>query len=156
MTELPYTWEFWVIKSEGSDYEIEPIVSFSTVEEFWQYYLQFPGISEVKRGGIGLFRKGIAPAWEDPQNASGCAVRFNEFDTRKENWEHLVLAVVGGTIESKVQGAPFCGLYAVWRPGRNRLTLELWFGRGSIQEREVAAALGITPKEIAIKYHRRM
>jgi hypothetical protein len=64
--ELPYTWVFWVIKSDRTDYEIEPIISFSTVEEFWRYYLQFPGIDQVKRGGIGLFKKGIKPAWEDP------------------------------------------------------------------------------------------
>jgi hypothetical protein len=47
------------------------------------------------------------------------------------------MAVIGDSIESRVKEAPLCGLYAVWRPGRNMFTVELWFGSGNVQEKEV-------------------
>jgi hypothetical protein len=128
---LPYTWEFWVIKSDPKDYEIEPIISFSTVEEFWEYYLQFPALGQLRRGGIGLFKKGIKPAWEDPQNAHGTSVRLIDFPVnRNECWDALVISVISGELESRLSGVSLCGLYAVMKFKADQFTVELWFGQG--------------------------
>jgi hypothetical protein len=134
---LPYTWEFWVIKSDKTDYEIEPICSFTTIEEFWDCYMQFPPLGELRRGGLGLFKKGIKPAWEDPQNSQGTSVRLLDFPAgSQECWDNLVVSVISGELESRLSGIPLCGLYAVLRLNADQFTVELWFGQGKGLEDE--------------------
>ena len=97
------------------------VFSCATVEEFWKSYAFLPSPSEVfydgksrKRVGpapddrfiesFSLFKDGIAPEWEDPQNIAG-----GEWNLRKSGrgpddmdawWTNLVLGLIGETIDS--------------------------------------------------------
>jgi hypothetical protein len=155
-TTLPYEWVFWVIKTDHMEYEIEKIVSFSTVEKFWEYYMQFPAITSMKRGGIGLFKKGITPAWEDPANSGGISLKVNSFGHSKEEWDRLVLLVIGGTLEAKIRSATLHGIYTMAKPGSNSVIVELWFGRAPgppLRVSEAAAALGLEQRSVFLKSH---
>lgn len=151
--KLPCEWQFWVSKVSTSEYEIESIASFATIEDFWSIYLQFPQIEELRRGGLSLFKKGIRPAWEDPQNAGGQTARLTALRITKESWEHLVLAVIGGSLEAKVTGAPLCGISVAWTPRLNSLRAEIWYGRGHIDRGRLAAALGVDATTVSIRSH---
>lgn len=151
--ELPFEWEFWVSKAGASEYEIESIASFRTIEDFWNIYLQFPPIEELRRGALSLFKKGIRPAWEDPQNAGGQSARITTLKITKETWEHLVLTVIGGSLEAKALGAPLCGIYVARKAGINSLRAEFWFGRGVVDRHCLAAALGVDATAISVHPH---
>jgi hypothetical protein len=147
---------FWVIKSDHMNYEIEPIVSFSTVEKFWEYYLQFPGLSEIKRGGLGLFKKGITPAWEDPANSGGSSVKLHSFDVSKDNWDRLIFLVIGGTLEANIQSANVHGIYTMMKPGSNSVIVELWFGKNQgvpLRSSDIARVLGLEQRTVFVKSH---
>lgn len=96
---------------------MQQLCSFSTAENFWQYFNHLPRPSEVffdgdcrkKIGAEGktieeysLFKKGIEPEWGDPKNVIGgewfCRQYF-ELDALDLYWQNLVLGVVGETIE---------------------------------------------------------
>ena len=66
--------------------KVQPICEFSTVEEFWQYFNHIPRPGKVFFDGeskasvgpsnkvideLSIFKKGIKPEWEDPQNRDG-------------------------------------------------------------------------------------
>jgi len=101
---LQFEWEFWVIQikqtSNGESYDIEPICSFDSVELFWEYFQQLPPISDLSLGGIGLFKKGISPAWEDPANANGISVSVRDVEWNTDQWENLILYIIGGNFEN--------------------------------------------------------
>jgi hypothetical protein len=96
--------------------------SFTTVEDFWRYFNHLPKPSDVffdgeskKRVGTdnktieeySLFKKGVFPGWEDPQNAPGgeffCRQTF-EGEVLNLFWQNLVLGLVGETIEEGISG----------------------------------------------------
>ena len=154
--QLPTEWEFWVSKYGESSYEIEPIAPFGTIEDFWHVFLQFPPIDDLKGGGLSLFKKGIRPAWEDPRNEDGQSARLMAFRVNKENWEHLILSVIGGSLEAKVPGIELCGIAAVWRGNINRLQAELWYGKGKLDCQQLGEALNVDPGTICVKHHKRM
>lgn len=121
---LPTEWVLWEHKSASGAKDpskwkdnMQQLCSFSTAENFWQYFNHLPRPSEVffdgdcrkKIGAEGktveeysLFKKGIEPEWGDPKNVIGgewfCRQYF-ELDALDLYWQNLVLGVVGETIE---------------------------------------------------------
>lgn len=142
--KLPSDWEFWVIQA-NVEYEIESIISFSTIEEFWNYYLQFPNILQMKTGGFALFKKGIKPAWEDSHNQRGARVRIQE-SLSKEKFDYIICAMISGTIEQKLQ-AKLCGLYV---NATNKMQIEIWFGQNINQNdlQILAETLDLNSKDL--------
>ena len=118
---LPYSWTFWVIQT-NREYEIEQIASFRTIEEFWTYYLQFPDILAMKNGGFAMFKENIKPAWEDTQNKGCIRIRINKIS--KAEFEYLLAALIGGTIDQCLSKGKVCGLYI-------NAAIEIWFGKES-------------------------
>lgn len=150
--ELPTAWEFWVSTQGANEYDIESIASFSTIEEFWQIFQQFPNIEDMKNGTLCLFKKGIRPAWEDEHNTNGHTVRPTQFRVTKESWEQLVLAVIGGTFEDKLKStAPLCGISVVWKFALKQNQIELWFGPGPVEKTRLAQILEVDPATIKTK-----
>lgn len=127
---LQHTWHVWEqIQRDSShadrtiDYSenTRDLASFSTVQTFWQLWAHIPQPSELlghKRmirqdsngkshvvDALMIFKEGIKPMWEDPQNATGghFEYRIAPFQTKAgqldEYWNNLVLGLVGGTIE---------------------------------------------------------
>jgi hypothetical protein len=141
---LPNPWVFWVITLGDRNYEIEPIVSFETIEEFWDYYLQLPPLSKLRRGGIALFKNGITPAWEDRCNRGGNTFRLMDFtQPHSAKWESLLISAISGEIETQIPRSNFCGIYTVLKPD-GQWGVDLWFGRfeSATRERGVALSLG--------------
>ncbi|EAY10775.1 hypothetical protein TVAG_121790 [Trichomonas vaginalis G3] len=152
---LPTEWQFWVIqiKWEGKNrnFEIEPIVGFKTVEDFWNNFMQFPPIGEIKKGGISLFKKGIKPAWEDPKNENGQAVTISLSVWTQELWEKIILAIVGGSIDDVIKEPELCGMYA--KVNQIGLSVALWFGPGELNVNALAEVLSLDPAVLQVKAH---
>jgi hypothetical protein len=127
---LERTWSIWEQwnqneKITGNFMEnMQEIGSFKDLFEFWQHWKFLPHADPTKLfysrsesmkrvilnlrqdtsahiDGIGVFQKGIQPAWEDEQNRCGSDIMIRkEFDwsSLKELWTRLVCAVIGETI----------------------------------------------------------
>ncbi|OHT07831.1 Eukaryotic translation initiation factor 4E [Tritrichomonas foetus] len=143
---LPSSWEFWVIRT-NYEYEIERIVSFSTIEEFWKNYLQLPDITKMKTGGFALFKKGIKPAWEDPVNQFGSKARILP-QLNTEQFEYILRAMIGGTIDQKTAGT-LNGLYV---NATKKMTVELWFGSkvAGIDQQVLAQMIQMNSQDLVI------
>ena len=150
-------WTFWVIQvkrvGSGVQYEIEPVITFGTIEGFWNAFVQFPNLIDIKQGGIALFKAGIKPAWEDPQNAGGQAWSVTPESFTQKEWTETIVTIIGGQFEEEIgEHAPkLCGLYIQKKP--TGLSSELWFGPGQCEELAVQKAIGITGKNPRIKPH---
>ncbi|KAM9956709.1 hypothetical protein ACTFIR_003438 [Dictyostelium discoideum] len=82
------------------------IGSFSSVEDFWGYYHQLQRPSKMQADTTyHLFKSGISPTWEDPENIKGgkWVINFQKSTRFIFNvdliWEDIVLGVVGETID---------------------------------------------------------
>eukprot|EP00595_Chromulina_sp_UTEXLB2642_P003354 CAMPEP_0196765784 /NCGR_PEP_ID=MMETSP1095-20130614/12566_1 /TAXON_ID=96789 ORGANISM="Chromulina nebulosa, Strain UTEXLB2642" /NCGR_SAMPLE_ID=MMETSP1095 /ASSEMBLY_ACC=CAM_ASM_000446 /LENGTH=151 /DNA_ID=CAMNT_0042124519 /DNA_START=68 /DNA_END=519 /DNA_ORIENTATION=+ len=125
---------------------MEEVADFSTVEDFWRIWTYMPKPSEVLYDGIpkkdllnrrvdafSLFKKGIRPEWEDPQNnkASELSTAIGIDCDIDVVWENMVLALIGQCLEENDE---ICGCRVVdkYRGSRNQqqkpmFRLELWF-----------------------------
>ncbi|KAJ8522043.1 hypothetical protein ON010_g17748 [Phytophthora cinnamomi] len=117
--ELNEPWAIWEQREQGKNMsygdKLFKLCSFSTVEEFWGYWNNIPSPSQVLFDGFtrkkfadrtvegfAVFKEGIVPEWEDPENKNG-----GEWSIRKEVgaqeldefWEKLVLGAIGELID---------------------------------------------------------
>mmetsp|Transcript_66957 Transcript_66957/g.157867 ORF Transcript_66957/g.157867 Transcript_66957/m.157867 type:complete len:233 (+) Transcript_66957:122-820(+) len=155
------TWVLWEqAVSSGNDKgnysdNMKEIVPFQTAQEFWSIWNGVPQPSElldnkrITRDNAGtataidaimIFKKGVKPEWEDPQNANGghfqVQLKSNIGGAQiDEYWNNIVLGMVGGTVEpydmitgvrlvDKLSGAKAAGV----------LRIELWFSRYENQD----------------------
>lgn len=147
---------------------MKKLCEFSTVEDFWRYFNHIPKPSEVftdesgceKRvepvtpegdgssgGGkvvkeFSLFKKGIEPEWEDPNNQIGgewfCRQQPMESAQLDMYWQNLVLGVIGNTIESSSLSERFINGVRVVDKGRNfpLFRFELWIRTKDVNVRQ--------------------
>lgn len=111
-------WVFWLVvfDMQQLQYQIEEICAANTVETFFSLYSELPQVSELKnynykKISIGLFRAGIKPAWEDPNNKNGGVFSFlvkldpvvRGADRKRldinEVWRNLMMMTVGGDLK---------------------------------------------------------
>mmetsp|Transcript_18527 Transcript_18527/g.38540 ORF Transcript_18527/g.38540 Transcript_18527/m.38540 type:complete len:248 (-) Transcript_18527:121-864(-) len=123
--KLQYTWNIWeqhvLPKDKKADYSdaTKQSASFSTVKEFWACWNHLPQPSELLNGkkftrekdgnktvvdSLMIFRKGIRPEWEDPENTKGGHFQVQLKPTLgggtiDELWNNIVLGMIGGGIE---------------------------------------------------------
>lgn len=68
-------WTFWLYtnnKSKEWKDNLQSIISFRSVEDFWSIYNHIELASKLQGGrGYALFRSGTRPAWEDEINQNG-------------------------------------------------------------------------------------
>ncbi|CAH0487816.1 unnamed protein product [Peronospora effusa] len=113
--ELNEPWAIWEQREQGKNMsyadKLFKLCTFSTVEEFWGYWNNIPSPSQALFDGFtrkkfadrtvegfAVFKDGIVPEWEDPENKNG-----GEWSIRKEVgaeeldefWEKLVLGAIG-------------------------------------------------------------
>lgn len=141
---LQNPWVLWELKhAAGDDYSnlLKPVCEFSTVEDFWKYWMFIPKPSEVFGDGqnkilvegrvikaFGVFKRGIKPEWEDPANAKGSElVALKSFNSEVLDtfWENLVMGLIGETID---EGDEICGCRVVNQTRKSKPTykLEVW------------------------------
>lgn len=131
-----------VTNDKSVDYQIQPIFSVNTVENFYKYYQALPLVSEIKYSGqkqlsMGFFRQGVKPAWEDEQNREAGIYRWRipRSDAQQVNdlWYNLLLGCIGGEISPtpvEINGV------LVTAQG-NAFKFEVWQKRGQKEEEEV-------------------
>ena len=150
-------WTFWVIQvkqvGSGVQYEIEPVITFGTIEGFWNAFVQFPTIADIKQGGIALFKAGIKPAWEDPQNAGGQSWRITPETFTQKEWTETVIKIISGEFENTIgeHASNLCGLYV--QKKQNGLSVELWFGPGPCEALTIQKAIGLKGPQPVVKSH---
>ncbi|GMI07081.1 hypothetical protein TrLO_g3419 [Triparma laevis f. longispina] len=121
---LENSWTFWHGDALEKDWskKIQPICTFTTVENFWQYYNHIPkpgkcffdGESRASVGPdnkvideLSMFKKGIKPEWEDPQNRDGgCLFVRKTMDPLQVDhyWQNAILGLIGETLSPDICG----------------------------------------------------
>ncbi|KAF2076506.1 hypothetical protein CYY_002184 [Polysphondylium violaceum] len=112
---LDCTWTFYTDKKQfntgitDGDYmsTLTNIGSFSSVEDFWSYYHKLQRPSRMQADTTyHLFKSGVNPIWEDPENINGgkWVINFTKQNRFIFNidliWEDIVLGIVGETIDT--------------------------------------------------------
>jgi len=86
--------------------DIRRVVTFDSVEEFWGLYNNIVPPSQLPgKANYYLFKDGIVPAWEDPQNKNGgkwsIQVPKEKSKTQIDQmWLYTMLAAIGETFET--------------------------------------------------------
>lgn len=147
-------WEHVEVKSKNASAAynagMKQLLSFTTVEDFWRWFNNYPKPSQIFFDGrnkkmlmregepegkcinsLSVFKKGIRPEWEDPANRSGaewCLRRVSDLATLDGYWENLMLGVIGETMDNDDE---ICGLRVVDKSknGRCDFRVELWLRR---------------------------
>jgi len=72
---LQNAWTLWFFKNDKSrswEENQRPIITVTTVEDFWALYNHIEVASKLPIGSdYSLFKEGIFPDWEDPRNQDG-------------------------------------------------------------------------------------
>ena len=88
---LQNAWTLWFFKNDKSrswEDNQRPIITVTTVEDFWSLYNHIEVASRLPPGSdYSLFKEGIFPDWEDPRNAPGGRWMVNV--DRKQRAEYL-------------------------------------------------------------------
>jgi translation initiation factor 4E len=102
---------------------ISKIANFQTVEHFWRIYDHLVRPSDLKTTtDYHLFKEGIKPTWEDPQNENGgkWIVRLKK-GLASRYWEEILLSIIGEQFDV---GHEICG--AVLSVRANEDILSVW------------------------------
>jgi len=139
----PWTW--WEHEHSG-DYNSTQLGSCDNIATFWQYFNNIPEpetfftskagkrklVGRRKVDALSLFREGVKPEWEDPQNSSGGEVLFRSDKLELVNsiWYELALAVVGQTIP--LEEGEILGLRVLDKSSKNKIEyrIEVWYSEG--------------------------
>jgi len=101
---------------------VKAVISFQSVEQFWQVSLQTMAPSQIPHSSsYHVFKSGIRPLWEDPANRRGgkwfVRVRRNYVD---KCWENLLLALLG---EQFMVGDEITGVVIANRPHQSVISV---------------------------------
>lgn len=121
--DLKGNWTFWYLIRHGrasvqaANYEhaLHQIATATTAEDFWAIYGHLKRPSTLpSNSDYQVFREGVKPVWEDPSNERGgkWVIRIRK-DLADRLWEHLLLALMAGALDScKVCGVVLSVRYA--------------------------------------------
>ena len=98
-------WLFWYISRKEKDHEIpysdrlKKIAEFTTIEEFFKYYMFLKSPSDMERNtDLSIFKEGYKPLWESCPNGGCWFIRFKKTDDQNNidlKWEKIVFALIG-------------------------------------------------------------
>ena len=111
---LSNRWTLWFTKpasGKGDNWNdlLKKVITFESVEEFWGIYNNIAPVSDLAlKSDYHLFKEGVRPEWEDPQNKHGGKWSYQFKDKRSVNidelWLHTMLAAIGETLEEEQDG----------------------------------------------------
>lgn len=117
-------------KGRQNEYILHEVYSFNTIEDFWSMYNNKYSVEELMPNtDYMLFKKGIRPEWEDPQNRDGgkwVVTLPIEEDMEKEvseAWVMSLVSLVSGQLDPK-DNEIICGIVLSVR--EKHLRLSLW------------------------------
>ena len=111
---LQDSWTMWydhqdkTAKASEWTANLNKILTFDTVEEFWGMYNHIVRASEfADMSNYHLFKSHIQPAWEDPENAKGGRWMINYSSKRRQeidaHWLYTMLACIGCAFDDETQ-----------------------------------------------------
>ncbi|KAG8625217.1 hypothetical protein KVT40_006968 [Elsinoe batatas] len=105
---LLHEWTLWFTKPPSGKQDwnelLKEVISFNSVEEFWGIYNNITPASDLgPKSDYHLFKKGVRPEWEDPQNRHGgrWAYTFKEKKPNDDVWLAVLLAAIGEQLEEE-------------------------------------------------------
>jgi len=108
---LQNKWTLWFTKppsgkSDNWNDLLKEVITFDSVEEFWGVYNNVAPVSELAlKSDYHLFKAGVRPEWEDPQNKHGGKWSYQYKDKRNVDvdrlWLQVVMAAIGETLEER-------------------------------------------------------
>ncbi|KAK8122023.1 hypothetical protein PG984_010693 [Apiospora sp. TS-2023a] len=111
---LQNKWTLWFTKpssGKGDNWNdlLKEVITFNSVEEFWGIYNNIAPVSDLAlKSDYHLFKEGVRPEWEDPQNKHGGKWSYSFKDKRNcdinDIWLHTMLAAIGETLEEEEDG----------------------------------------------------
>ncbi|KAI9726297.1 MAG: eukaryotic translation initiation factor 4E [Chrysothrix sp. TS-e1954] len=111
---LASKWTLWFTKppsGKGDNWNelLKEVIKFDSVEEFWGVYNNITPTSQLPvKADYHLFKEGIRPEWEDPQNKHGGKWAYTTKEKKgipiDELWLHVMLAGIGETLEDDDDG----------------------------------------------------
>ncbi|MCJ1391034.1 eukaryotic translation initiation factor 4E [Xylographa bjoerkii] len=111
---LIHKWTLWFTKppsGKGDNWNdlLREVVTFDSVEEFWGVFNNIAPTSELAvKSDYHLFKEGVRPEWEDPQNKHGGKWSYSYREKKSvqidENWLSMLLAAIGETLENENDG----------------------------------------------------
>ncbi|KAI9089427.1 translation initiation factor eIF 4e-like domain-containing protein [Phlyctochytrium arcticum] len=104
---------------------LKNLITVDAVEDFWGVYNNVVKASSLAHGSnYHIFKEGIQPMWEDPQNANGgkwvIQVPKSKRGDLDQMWLHSILAVIGETFPDSDE---ICGIVVSSRKSADRLSL---------------------------------
>lgn len=101
-------WVFWYISRKEKIHEIpysdrlKKIAEFTTIEEFFKYYMFLKSPSDMERNtDLSIFKDGYKPLWESCPDGGCWFIRFKKADDQNNvdlKWEKIVFALIGNVI----------------------------------------------------------
>jgi hypothetical protein len=98
-------WVFWYISRKEKDHEIpysdrlKKIAEFSTIEEFFRYYMFIKSPSDMERNtDLSIFKEAYKPLWESCPDGGCWFIRFKKSDDQNNidlKWEKILFALIG-------------------------------------------------------------
>ena len=129
-------WVIWYdnprIAPEGSDWKdnLKLCGEFSTVEQFWSIFNNIkPASTLAVNSNYHVFRHGVQPMWEDPQNKLGgkFVLTMPKKDSKAgrcdEWWLYTVLSILGESLD--INGNQVCGAVVSIRKSQDKIALWL-------------------------------
>ncbi|KAI0474074.1 translation initiation factor eIF 4e-like domain-containing protein [Xylariaceae sp. FL0804] len=111
---LENKWTLWFTKpssGKGDNWNdlLKEVITFNSVEEFWGIYNNISPVSDLAmKSDYHLFKEGVRPEWEDPQNKHGGKWSYQFRDKRNVDindlWLHTMMAAIGETLEDEEDG----------------------------------------------------
>lgn len=127
---LQNTWSIWFFKNDKSKSwadNLRKITNFDSVEDFWSIYNHIQVASKIGLGcDYSLFKEGIRPMWEDPQNRCGGRWLVNLSKTQRVQeldrlWLETLLCMIGEAFGD--DSDQICGAVVNIRPKGDKLAI---------------------------------
>eukprot|EP00842_Homolaphlyctis_polyrhiza_P004838 jgi/Hompol1/5355/HPOL_001470-RA len=128
---LQHHWVLWFDspskKATVKDWSenLKKLIVITTVEDFWGVFNYIAPASEIPlSANYHLFKEGIKPEWEDPQNSEGGKWSYIVGKGKKseldKSWINLLMAAVG---EQFTHGHDITGIVVSIRKAQDRIAL---------------------------------
>lgn len=142
---LQTSWSLWLYtnnKSKAWEDNLQHVISFRTVEEFWAVYNHIEMASRLQAGlDYALFRSGTRPAWEDTANKTGgrWIVNLNSRNYRKTHldrlWLEVMLLIIGEDFDTTEESSLVVGAVVSIRFKDDRIAI--WTTDASQQQNQM-------------------
>jgi len=105
---LSTTWTLWTSKWKGKP-NVQYLNRFDTIQTFWQNFKEYSPENLADKSYLHIFKDGVAPLWEDPQNVNGGHFKLTAItpESSMVMWQSIVLNMIGEqfTTSSYINGA---------------------------------------------------